>query len=399
MKGVYQRKLSVNERTFLALDEFYPVTNQFIIEGTGADHLAAWQSAVDQASQANPGSRLVLKGLLGSCHWLDSKISPPVRVVDGSNWDGYSPEGAPFLNTFLSPRNGPTCEVLLVRGNPIENGSRLRIVFRTHHAVMDGRGTLFWMEDILRVLAGLAPIGSSSNITDSELARSFQKKLRQPINKKFIAPTGKAIGDEPGMTWLRFEIAGSIPKILAQIVMILAEEAWTYAEGPLLFGIPVDMRRHRPDLTSTANLSYCIYLEVNQRTTAELISEDIAIQLREKREGMLSWEDQFYSFVPIKVISHQARKMINARHVRGFYSISGFISNLGIIPLEKFPNNEFEIKKVWAIPPSIEYAPFSMVLAGYYNEISLMIAAPKMLATGGRLNSVANHLTTKLKNC
>lgn len=396
MENLYKRKLSVNERMFLAMNEFAVVANQLIVEGTGTDNLKQWQSAVEQASRANPGSRLVLKGLLPSCHWVDSGISPPVREVDGSNWDGFGPEGAPFLNSCLDPQNGPTCEILLVRGNPVKNGSPLRVVFRTHHAVMDGRGSLFWVEDIMRVLNGLEPAGSSSNLTDTELARSFQKKCRRSIKKKYLAPTGKAAGNEPGMTWRRTEIKGPIPNLLAQAAVILAEEAWGYAQGPLLFGIPVDMRRHQADLSSTANLTYCIYIEVNPGATPEQVSREIAQQLKEKREGMLSWEDELYRFVPIKIISHQARKIIDAKHTHGSYSISGFLSNLGRIPLERFPSAEFKMNKLWFIPPSVEYAPLGMVFAGYYDEISLMIAAPKRLATDRRLTTAMDHLTARL---
>jgi hypothetical protein len=396
MKNVYNRKLSVNERMFLAMSEFSVVANQLIVEGTGTNNLKQWQSAVEQASRANPGSRLVLKGMLPLCRWVDSGISPPVREVDGSTWDGYGPEGAPFLNNCLDPQNGPACEILLVRGNPVKDGNPVRIVFRTHHAVMDGRGSLFWVEDIMRVLNGLKPVGSSSNLTDTELARSFQKKFRRSIKKKYLAPTGKAVGKESGMIWHRVEIKGSIPNLVAQAAVILAEEAWGYAQGPLLFGIPVDMRRHRVDLTSTANLTYCIYVEVNPGTIPEQVSQEIAQQLKEKKEGMLSWEDELYRFVPIKIISHQARKIIESKHAHGSYSISGFLSNLGRIPLERFPSTEFKINKLWFIPPSIEYAPLAVVFAGYYDQISLIIAAPKRLATDGRLNSAIDHLTARL---
>lgn len=397
MLGVYQRKLSVNERMFLASAIFRPVANQIVVEGSGYVDMGAWQSAIEKASMANPGSRLVLKGFLKSCHWQDSGINPPILQVDGSDWDGNSPSGAPFLDYLLDVKTGPSCEVLLVKGHPSSKNNLTRLIFRTHHAVMDGRGTLFWMEDIFRALSGLDPIGSSASITDSELARSIQNKTRRPIKKRFIAPTGKAIGNLSGTTWLRFETSGPIPQILARSAVILAQEAWKYESGPLLFGIPVDLRRHRKELNSTANLSYSIYVEVNPGTNPDEIAENIKTQLKEKREGMLSREDELYHFVPIKLISRQARRIIDDRHKKGSYSLSGFLSNLGRIPIERFPDDKFKIHKVWAIPPNLEYSPFSMVLSGYYNKISIMLAAPKRLATNGRLTRVAQRLAVELQ--
>ena len=398
MPGVYQRKLSVNERMFLASAAFAPVINQVVIEGTGNDDLTAWQSAVDIASAANPGSRVVLRGFSGLCRWQDSEKNPPVRPIDGSHWNGYGPEGAPFLDAPLDAQYGPTCEVFLVKGHPAPDYNMTRLIFRTHHAVMDGRGTLFWMEDILRVLSGLEPVGSKASITDSELARSIQNKTRRPIKKNFIAPTGKAISNQPGTTWCRFETTGPIPQILARAAVILAREAWSYDSGHLLFAIPVDLRRHRTDLNSTANLTYSIYIEVNPGDSPDIIAAEINSQLAAKNEGLLSPEDELFRFVPIRLISRQARKIIEARHENGSYSISGFISNLGKIPVEKFPDNEFKVHKVWGIPPGIEYAPFATVLSGYHDKISFILAAPKRLATDGRLNRAARRLAAELNN-
>ncbi len=47
------------------------------------------------------------------------------------------------LSETVSLREGPTCEVVIVHGNP------LRLLFRSHHNVMDGRGTFVWMKDVL----------------------------------------------------------------------------------------------------------------------------------------------------------------------------------------------------------------------------------------------------------
>ena len=98
MDKIYRRKLSVSERLWLGANEAYPpFANQFIIEGHGNIDYASLCHAVEVASQANPGSRLILKGYFSGCQWVDSGITPPVRVVDGSTWDGRSGENAPFM--------------------------------------------------------------------------------------------------------------------------------------------------------------------------------------------------------------------------------------------------------------------------------------------------------------
>ena len=90
----YWRKMSYNDRLFAVAGKIcQPGMNQFICEGDGVFDVEKWQSAVNVASAANPGSRIILKGHLNRSRWVDSGLNPPVIEVDGSGWDGMSPEG------------------------------------------------------------------------------------------------------------------------------------------------------------------------------------------------------------------------------------------------------------------------------------------------------------------
>ena len=125
-------------RLWVAADNIQPpFANQLIFDGSGTIDTVLMKEAVKTASAANPGSRYIIRGMLGRSRWVDSGITPPLRIVDASGWDGLGPEGAPgCISERLSPFEGPTCEVIILQGDP------LRIAFRTHHGVMDGRGTL-----------------------------------------------------------------------------------------------------------------------------------------------------------------------------------------------------------------------------------------------------------------
>ena len=138
---VYSRQLSSTERAYVVYNECCPpFLNQLFWEGTGHFDLPKWREAVKIASEANPGSRVVVKGVVSFARLVDTGKTPPVIEVDGSHWDGLGPEGAPAkLSETMNPFEGPTSEVVLIHGNP------LRIVFRTMHATMDGRGTVTWV--------------------------------------------------------------------------------------------------------------------------------------------------------------------------------------------------------------------------------------------------------------
>jgi len=389
---IYTRTLSFNERMLLVCDELCPpVANQLFLEGEGSFDLERWRQAVAIASKANPGSRLTLKGFLGGSRWVDSGITPHVRLVDGTKWDGTGPDGAPFLLDPLPYREGPTCEVVLIEGSP------LRVVFRTHHGVMDGRGTLVWAEDIFRVLRGESVLGAVSSVNDVEMARSYQSKFREEYPVEHLAPSGRAVGNESGMIWKRLRIEGKFPRILARTILLLAHKAWRHQDGVVRFGIPVDMRAHMGGERSTANLAFCIYVEVKPTSTVEEIATDIATQTKEGREAMQTKGDDLYRYVPIRLMSYKARKMIKERHTKGLYSLSGLITNVGRIPLELFHGGGFTSTAFWGIPPTIEYYPFFLGLAGHGTSMQLIITMPKVLATDGRLDEMFDCLIQGLK--
>jgi hypothetical protein len=388
----YTRKLSFNERVFVVGARLSPpLANQMIFEGTGILEYERWRSAVETASAANPGSRVILRGALGACRWVDSGITPPVIEITGSRWTGFSSENAPFLEKPLLPESGPTCEVVLVQGEP------LRVIFRTLHGAMDGRGTFTWAEDTFRALRGEPCIGSASRLTDTELARSFQKKFRKPYPTEHIPPTGKSDMSETGFVWRRVSVKIRPHNLLAQIAILTAREAWRHSDGIVRIGIPVDMRPRIPGIVSTANLTFAIYIEVKKDSTPEQIAEDIALQIKERREGMLSKGDDLVRYVPMRLMQTAGSRIIRGRHKTGIYSISGFISNFGRMNLQNYTGGGFEATGIFTIPPANEYVPFFLVVAGYGDTVELILSLPRKLATNNRLDGILDYIVNNIK--
>jgi len=390
-KKSYTRKMSYNDRLFAVSEKICPPgLNQFVCEGEGFFDAGRWREAVKTASEANPGSRIILKGHLGRSRWIDSGITPPVTEVDGSDWDGLGPAGAPFLDRGVDLRKGPVSEVLLIHGNP------LRVCFRTHHAVMDGMGLLTWMEDVFHVLRGEAPVGSTSSITDMELARSVMKEYRRPFPKDNIVPTGKPSGDKRGVTWKRIIIPGTYKNILGQVVVLSAHEAWKYQEGPVRFAIPVDIRTRQKGLRSTANLAIAIYVEVKKDSTPEDIANDIRNQIAEKRDCMIDRFDPYLRFLPIRFLVNRGNAIIENNNRRGLYGSSGLISNMGKPPVIFFSGGGFNTRLIWGIPPSIENCPFLIGMATRSGEVTLSLSVPNALNRDNRLDTVLQNIISGL---
>ena len=389
---MYKRSLSFNERFFLAADRITPpFCNQMIYEGEGTFDENKWRHAIDIASTANPGSRVTLRGALSFSRWVDSGETPRLRIVDGSEWSGMGDIGAPFLQEYLDPYKGPSCEVVLIKGDTA------RAAFRTHHAVMDGRGTIHWAEDIFRVLRGEEPLGSDSTLTDYELAMSLNKEGRYPPPQEFIAPTGIAEGDKGGVTWKRIRLDGKFKNLLPRVAIITAQEARRHNKGKVRLTIPVDLRQRKPGLRSTGNLTNTIYIEIPEDATAETVSKDIDWQIENLCDCRMYHREKLMNYVPIRIIIRETKKIILEKHAAGLYHNSGIISNLGKLDMNKFSGGGFKAASWFAVPPCQEIVPFFMVLAGSAGFVNLTVGMPRVLAGSGRLEGFMESIAVGLK--
>lgn len=389
---MYTRRLSFNERFFIATDRVTsPFCNQMIFEGTGKIIREQWINAVTLASRANPGSRVILKGMLSLSKWVDIGKSPRIRFIEGSEWSGDSDEGATFLQDHLDPFTGPTCEVIII------SGDTTRIVFRTHHAVMDGRGTLHWAADIFRVLRGEKPLGSDSSITDYELAMKFTREGRYPPPQEFIAPMGTAVNGENGVRWKRKFLTGSFKNLLPRLAVQVAAESRRHAVGKVRLTIPVDLRQRQADLKSTGNLTNTIYIEIPVDATPCSVADEISWQIDNKYDCMIYHREMLMNYVPIKIIENKLKKIIKEKHAVGLYHNSGIISNLGKLDMEQFSGGGFNANSWFSVPPCQEIVPFFMVLAGTSGFVNLTAGMPRALASHGRLEEFIEKITHGLE--
>jgi len=362
-----------------------------ILEGDGTPNISAFRNAIQEASMANPGSRVNIKGFLGTTRLVDSGITPELRIVDGKDWNGMGPENAPFLLKDISPVNASGgCEVVIIQGNP------QRIAFRTHHSIMDARGTMLWAADIFRVLRNEKPLGSDSTITEPELAGTYQKKGRVPLGHNFIAPTGKPEGDDRGVVWRRLSLKGKKPELLARVAVLLAREARRYSDGNVRIAVPVDMRFRQKGLRSTGNLTNLIYLDISPETTADDIASNVKFQLENKFDGMIYKRDDLIRFAPLSFIKKQVLKEIADKNKTGLYRNSGILSNPGKISSDQFSGGNFTMKTGFFIPPGQESMPIFIAMSGTDNSVEIVFSVPKVLANNGRMEKLIGAIENGL---
>ena len=137
------------------------MTIQLFVEGAGTLDRVALAAAAEVAAAAQPGTRLFRRGRM----WMDSGRAPQVREVDGSLFDWTSLTTSELARPLRGDGGGPLNEIVLL------TGERPALVFRAHHAVMDGRGVLTWALGVFSALRGEPVEPAPDIVTDGELIR------------------------------------------------------------------------------------------------------------------------------------------------------------------------------------------------------------------------------------
>lgn len=394
MKKIYTRKVTPIEYLMVSANEISPpFANQIFFEGMGNLDINKLRIAVEAASEANPGMRLVLKGSLLFSRWIDSGQTPRVREVDGSTWSGFSSEGAPFLQEGLSPYTGPSCEVVLIQGNP------LRVLFRSLHAVSDAGGTITWISDIFRSLRGEPLMGSNSTITEEELAWKFQKEYSKDTQDKYIPLTGKTISNELGFIWGRRQIKGRYRDLMATIAVMLAKEALSHGEGAIRVNIPVDMRFREAGLCSTAHLSRSIKVDIEHDADVEQVAKSIKQLIADKQEGMHSRMLNKYIIMmfPQWLSQKYLKQGVNKKYKSGFFPISWAMTSVRFNNLEDFSEEEFTTSNAWGIPPCPSIWPGFLAFSIMPGDIvNIMLSVPRSFASLNDIDGILDRLVSGL---
>ena len=385
-----ERNVSIASRLWLAAHRLWPsLSVQIVLEGSGTFDVNLWKNAVAVASAANPGARMVLKGHIHFSRWVDSGLTPPVRVMSTREWDSFGSVGSDVIDNY-SPRTGPMAEVILLEGEPA------RVLFRSHHALMDGRCAVTWAGDVFRALRGEPVVDSEDRITENTLLNISPKRPNATAGCGFIAPTGAAAGDARGFLWGRRVVTGRFSSLLPRIMILTAREAWRHGEGRVRFSIPVDLRPRRPGLKSSGNLTNAINLEVTPQSTVDSIAAEIADRLKQRRDGYLSIGERMISFLPLCLMERLILRLARQGFRTGEYLYSGIISNQGLFDIEAFQGGGFAARTVYATPACLETVPFSLCITGMRDEVNLLAAMPRPLASGGRMEELLSRIARGL---
>jgi hypothetical protein len=325
----FKKNLSVADKFFVAINELRPpFVIQLVLEGDGDPEPEALDDALEKAAEANPGSSLVLREEAENAWWTIGP-RPTLTLVDAPDFEALSGANAPFLMWPMDAKTGPTCELVRVRGK-----NKTYLIFRSLHAVMDGRGTIAWVKDVMRCLRGEEPIGHPSTLTIDELIRELGASRRPMPEADAIHPFGRAdLGASGAFSWRRVTASRPLASNASgRIAAAIAERARRGGrEGTVRINLPTDLRHHRPEERTTGNFFSGLFVDVPPGASADGLALRIVKALYQQDETKtvgISWTHETGSLAAFRV---KVYFDIHHLHDTGLYAFSATLSHLGVL--------------------------------------------------------------------
>lgn len=393
----FYRTPSPLEFSYIASDlpDTSPMVNQFFVHGAGHIDRQQLQDALIKAAEVNPGMRTRLKGFWGWRYWDDAGPLPVLEEIDAPDWDGMSSENCPRLGEVIDPRKDALCQVSLIHA-----AGDVFLLFRTHHAISDGRGTVHFMHDVFRILRGEAPMGSTSKITEWDIALREERPPR-PVVEGGCLPVLKCEKHpgERGCRWQRFYWDGDQNRFTAKLIFTLGQLAReNHGDGKVLFRIPADLRRYMKEDEgfSVANCTGALDLEITAETTMNQIRSSIVKAMRQKEDLSPFKEDQKIAKWLPGAMFRQSDESLNKLHAEGRYRMTGVISYMGDVGEELFRCPDFTPKSLFGAPIALENRPIFVGASTHGNVTSIFVGAPKALASQQDLQAFCAVLAERL---
>ncbi|MFG1795198.1 peptide synthetase [Nocardia sp. NPDC049149] len=384
--NVFRRKISPTERLYFFTREVTPpFLMHMAVHGTGSIDPVALQRAVEVASEANPGARLVRDG----AYWVDSGVAATVRVVPDWTLDYTALENDAVLNSPMGPTPERTTEVLLL------TGAETTLVFRVFHGVMDGMGMRMWADDVLRALRGVPPIGAPDAIADTELVAQVGAPGRQTlVLPTYPAPTGTGRQDPQAVRWLlRHRTIHATGKgLVARVSAILAAANGRKSR----FMVPVDLRRHDPALRSTGNLALPLFLDVAPGDSWDAISAQMRTGLQARTELNQLDNGGLSKFPPAAVRAVlRMSNWLGARLNRNM--VSATVSHMGKVDLDELAIPGWTPTTMRVLPQHTGSMPLLFGMVEVRGKIELTVSCRNGAGIESRLEALLDTIASTLE--
>lgn len=349
-----------------------------------------WQAALDQATAANPGCRLRLHGKRRQARWRSDGHPPGLRLLPDQQWDSHSSLGADFIYaTPLSLEEGRSCELI------IAGRSKLQIIFRATHAVMDGMGVAHFIAELFRAIRGEPLLGSNAAYTDVELMRQVAS-TRLPL-KHFTPPTvtGEPQGTQQGGLWQRFTVPGPQPHLVARLAHAVAVYVHVRRSSNevVRIAIPINLKRHVPGLLATTNFTSMLYLDIGPEETLEDVTVHLQSRLDLNVETNYPEILELIRFLPFpwldKIVSINGKNYTRPKTME-----TAVLSVGGPFKRSMFSGGGFHAETLFGLPQTENTF---LAAVGFQGKYEVMVGMSHIFASNGRFEDFLGFLEKRLQ--
>ncbi|MFD7082406.1 amino acid adenylation domain-containing protein [Streptomyces sp. NPDC059918] len=360
----YRRPVSPTEHLYLAAGHARgAMALRIVVEGRTAPGPAALRAAIARAAETCPGSRLVRRGAV----WTAEGPLPAIRYAApaAGRIDVSHPATAALLTGHPHRNAPPGCEVLVIPGLASEAAT---LVFSASHALMDGHGALTWVREVFRALRGEPGTPALARDTDRALLRRLGSTARRPaLVPAHPSPLGPRPPGPERTLWLRRTLPTRHPALTARLAQALTDSAAATGtrsggagRGGTRVMIPVDLRRHRPGIAATGNLTLPLFLDLDPGQEWPRAQVTLLRALADGRELAGGFEPALLPLPPaaagLLLRAAQAGTVRADRHLA-----SAVVSHLGRLDPAEFSGGGFTATTLYALPVHAPLVPVSMV--------------------------------------
>lgn len=380
----WEQRLSGLERVWLTASRINPpFAIVFIAEYEGRPHLDDLRVAMKRVAAAHPRLRARLKGAGPWTRWRADGPTPQVATLHAPGWDGLDHQGVEALSNPFDVHRGPNVRLHRIDG---VDSTRCRLALSAPHALVDGRGLLFALEELCRALRGEPLRQSVMTLNDFEWARRLggaqgPAPPAEAPDRTSLWPLRQPNAARWSPHWRRVRVERPPRRPLGPTLMALmraAQAAWSGHEGAprLRVSVPVDLRRHRPPSPIVGNLTGLVHLELNDWAAAQGGSDAIIDKLMDEiergehlapvhRAEALRWW-------PLWLMALLGERAAIGQQRGGLLPTSASVTNVGAVDRSRFAVPGASCQGVFMIPPGSASLPLFLSMSGDRDALELV---------------------------
>ncbi len=380
----WSRRLTLNERLYRINESLCPPgIIHYVVHGRGKIEPNELQEAIDMLISKTPALKLKLQGNM----WTFNGPGPKLIIHDHAFPEDWN--DSVFTST-LNPNNDGCCEIHLFQAD------RNSILFRVLHSAMDGVGGLTVLECLFALLNGLPCDVISHHPKDNEVRKSISDEVpNKRENYRFNCHGLNQRQSTKYSNQCQTAVI-NLDSRIDGVIGLVGHWHMVQTQQPARFLIPVNLRRHKSVETSVANLSLPIYLNMDLHQTSDEIQTNLLTQLAANNELAKDPLEWFGTSAPDWLLKRVLRKRSVKAQATNRYPMSGFLSDLGKINLQRFTTSSFEADDVFALPTYTSLTPFCLIACHHDNGARIAIRVPQHYDIKVIKDSLTEFLTSQI---